>query len=390
MIRRIVKWLVFKCIYPFCYWMGSRKKVDSKKVIFVENHQDYLTDNFALLYEELQQNGFELHTHYLQVASSEWKDIIIRSLALIQDMSDAVCIFLDESNSLFGAFSLRKETKMVQVWHACGAFKKWGYSVADKSFGEDMDTLKKYSGHRNYTLVPISGEEVCWAYEEAFGLKQDGGVVRPLGVSRTDVFFDEEKKQLARKQLDYLDFSFDGRKILVYLPTFRGDISHAKAPDKLDMEKLYELREEYVLLIKNHPFVKERMDIPEQYRDFCMEITDEMTVEELMFVSDICITDYSSVVFEFSLLQKPILFFAHDLESYYDERGFYYPYEELVPGPILKSTEELLDCIYHINNFDYGRLENFRKRFMSGCDGHSTDRIIAELFDTESEENRRK
>ena len=85
---------------------------------------------------------------------------------------------------------MRKETQMVQVWHACGAFKKWGCSVADKTFGDSMKDLKQYSGHRNYTLVPVSGEEVCFAYEEAFGLEKDCHIVRPLGVSRTDVLFD--------------------------------------------------------------------------------------------------------------------------------------------------------------------------------------------------------
>lgn len=381
MIKSIVKWLVFKCIYPCCYRLTSRKHVNRNKIIFVENHQDYLTDNFKLLYQELKKRGFELHVHYLKVASSGWKDIILRSSALLRDMGDASCVFLNESNSLFGAFKLRKETKLIQIWHACGAFKKWGYSAAGKSFGEDEKNLDRYSGHRNYTLVPVSGKEVCWAYEEAFGLAPEDGIVKPLGVNRTDVFFDNEFLSKAREHLKKEVPWLNGRKVILYAPTFRGDIRNAQAPDKLKLEQFYDyLQKDYILLIKQHPFIKEHCVIEEKYTAFCKEIKHEMTMEELIAVADICITDYSSVIFDFSLMQRPILFFAYDLEDYYDERGFYYPYETFVPGPVLRNSQDLISCIRRIDEFDYTEIKAFRQRFMSGCDGHSTERILNEIL----------
>jgi CDP-ribitol ribitolphosphotransferase len=130
-------------------------------------------------------------------------------------------------------------------------------------------------------------------------------------------------------------------------------------------------------LVKNHPFVKERLTIPEQCGNFCMEITDQMSIEDLLMVADVCVTDYSSIIFEYSLLQRPMLFFAYDLEDYYDERGFYYPYEEFVPGPIVRSTEELIQKVCELDTMDFGRLKDFLARYMSGCDGHSTERIAA-------------
>lgn len=381
MIKQICKWLVFKCIYPFYYSLVSWREVNQKKVIFVENHQDYLTDNFQRLYKRLEENDYELHVHYLKVASSSWWNVIKKSLVLIKDMGDAGCVFLNESNSLFGAFRLRKETEMVQIWHACGAFKKWGYSVADKSFGENETSLRKYSGHRNYTLVPVSGAEVCWAYEEAFGLKPEKELVRPLGVSRTDVFFDRGFQQKALEKLRATVPNLGDRKIMLYAPTFRGTIDAAKPPNLPDMELLCNrFCKEYVLLVKQHPFIKEACVIEERYASFCIEISKEMTMEELMVVADICITDYSSIIFDFSLMQKPILFYAYDLDAYYDERGFYYPYETFVPGPVLKTSREVADCISAIEEYDYNRLKTFRKRFMSGCDGHSTERILNAVF----------
>lgn len=380
MLKSICKWIVFKWIYPVCYYVGRLRSIRFRKIVFVENHAEQISDNFLLLYNLLKQKNYDIHVHYLKVSASSWGRIIIRTIALIWDMSTARCVFLSESNSVFGAFTLRENTKLVQLWHACGAFKKWGYSVADKTFGDDKKTLDIYSGHRNYDLVSVSGEAVCWAYEEAFGLQEAPGIVIPLGVSRTDVYFSDKRKQQAYLRLSEFNVLKEKRKIILYAPTFRGDIRHAKAPDKLDLGVLYELCTEYVVLVKNHPFVKEPMKIPEPYQDFCKEITDQIPMEDLLMVADICVTDYSSVIFEYALMQKPMIFFAYDLEEYYDERGFYYPYEDFVPGPIVKTTKELVECIENIEQFDTEKIRLFRQRYMSGCDGHSTERILRNVL----------
>lgn len=384
MIRRICKWVVFKWIYPVCYYVGSRRQLRKERVIFVENHGERLSDDYRLIYEYLKREKRDVHIHYLGLSTVSWGAIILHTIKLIWDMSAAGYVFINDSNSVFGAFGLRDGTKLIQLWHACGAFKKWGYSVVDKTFGEDRKALDTYSGHRNYHLVPVSGKDVCWAYIEAFGLQDRPDIVKPLGVSRTDVYFMEDRKQQAYAHLMNLGFPIAGRKVIVYAPTFRGDtIRGAKAPDGLDLSVLYALHEEYVVLIKQHPFVREKAEIAEPFKEFCIEIGDRMPVEELLMMADICITDYSSIVFEYSLLLRPMLFFAYDLEDYYDERGFYYPYEEFVPGPVVRTTEELLCQIRQLDRFDKDRITAFCRQYMSGCDGHSTERIIGHVFNAE-------
>lgn len=144
---------------------------------------------------------------------------------------------------------------------------------------------------------------------------------------------------------------------------------------------LYErLKDDYIILIKRHPFVKEKIVFAEKYTDFIKDISDKLSIEDLLLVADICITDYSSVIFEYSLMQRPILFFAYDLEEYNDERGFYYPYESFVPGPVLRTMEELVCYIEHIEQFDTERLKNFKNQYMDGCDGYSTKRILEYIF----------
>ncbi|MCR5701866.1 MAG: CDP-glycerol glycerophosphotransferase family protein [Lachnospiraceae bacterium] len=376
MFRSIVKRIVFGLIYPCRYKISSRKKINNRKVVFVETHEDYITDNFKLLYEEFKKLGYEVNVCFLKVSSSSWGTIIKKSIKLIDDIGDASYIFLDESNSLFGSFKLREETQLIQLWHACGAFKKWGYSVADKSFGDDKKSLDRYSGHRNYSLVTVSGKEVCWAYEEAFGLSQESGIVKPLGVSRTDMYFDEGYINKAKNHLSNLPIDVKGKQIITYLPTFRGSIDKAKGPDCFDIKSFEKYRDKYVFLIKNHPFVKDGLAIPKDFQDFCVNAGADITIEDLIIASDICITDYSSVVFEYSLMNKPIIFFAYDIDEYEKERGFYYSYKKFVPGPVCDNMKELVDAIDNIDKFDYERLNHFKELYMNGCDGHATKRIL--------------
>ena len=144
-----------------------------------------------------------------------------------------------------------------------------------------------------------------------------------------------------------------------------------------------ELGQEYVLLLKHHPLVKKLPIIDQEKRAFCMDMTSKMSIEELLCVSDICISDYSSLVFEYSLLEKPIIFFAYDIEEYFDWRGFYFCYEELAPGPICKTNQELLEQIKQMKQIEpiiINKIQAYKNRFMSSCDGHATERILEKVF----------
>ncbi len=101
-------------------------------------------------------------------------------------------------------------------------------------------------------------------------------------------------------------------------------------------------------------------------------------------MTDICVTDYSSLVFEYSLFRRPMIFFAYDLDDYYDWRGFYYPYEDFVCGPIVTTNLELIRTVQNIDSYDISRVEAFRERFMTACDGHATERILDTVFGKET------
>lgn len=120
--------------------------------------------------------------------------------------------------------------------------------------------------------------------------------------------------------------------------------------------------------------------MPDTCAGYVTDVTEQMDIASLLMVSDICISDYSSLIFEYSLMERPMIFLAYDLEEYYDDRGFYYPYEEMTPGPIVKTTEEVIQRLQHLEEwFDADQVCRFRDKFMSACDGHATERLLEAL-----------
>ena len=143
--------------------------------------------------------------------------------------------------------------------------------------------------------------------------------------------------------------------------------------------------------MKHHPLVRKRPKISEELlNNFAVDFTDDMSIESLICVSDICISDYSSLIFEYSLFERPMIFLAHDLETFFDWRGFYYDYDELTPGPIFSTNEEIIDYISNIDSrFNKQEVIDFRNKFMSACDGHATERIIETTFGNEYDKHKK-
>ena len=383
-LKSILRFLFLDREIPHLYQKAAASPVEENKIVFIEVRFPEITDSFRLLYDELKKDSrYTVKEHYLLNFTAGLPEYRRRVLAMVKDVATAKYIFINDASTAVAAIPLRKETKLIQVWHACGAFKKFGLSTADLLFGDDAKEQARHPNYRNQTLVTVSSPEVCWAYEEAMGIPKESGVVQPLGISRTDVFYDTEFLEKARQRVDAVFPAASGKKIILYAPTFRGRVKQAVSPDKLDIRAFKkQLGSEYVLLVKHHPFVQHPPVIPEDCRDFALDVTKLLEIDELLSAADICISDYSSLVFEYSLFEKPMIFFAYDLEEYFDWRGFYYDYNELAPGLIAKTNEEMLSYIKDIDNrFDKKAVQDFRYKFMRSCDGNATKRILENVLD---------
>lgn len=367
---------------------AEKEPVDEKKVIFVEQRYAKLTDNFKLLYQDLEKAGCHIRVHYLRESFVDAAVYEKNCCILAADMASAKVVFLNEGSDAVSCVPKREGQKYVQLWHACGAFKKFGMSTGNLEFGLSTEQQLRHPHYGNLDLVPVSSEAVRWAYEEAMHLGDTPDVVKPLGCSRTDEFFDPDFRKAAFEHLYQCCPWTRGKKIILYAPTFRGRVAIAQTPDytvHFDLAKLEKkLGGEYAVLVNRHPLIKKEYlpEWPEQISsEFAKDVTGLLSIKELLCVSEICITDYSSVIFEYSLFEKPMIFYAYDLDTYFDWRGFYYSYEELTPGPVCRTADEIIDYIQHIDKrFDRQAVKDFRRKFMGACDGHATERIEQEIF----------
>lgn len=382
-LRRAAKLAAFRAVYPAAYRLGCLQPRERGLVLFCEVRHGYLTDSFKPIYAELKRRGARCEVFYIH-NNAGGMGYLLRYLKLCFILPRAETVLIDDTCNLFGAFRLRRGCRLIQTWHSCGAFKKWGYSIAGLDFGQEPDELDKFPAHSNYSLVTVSSRECIPHFNEAFGFDRSGKkCVKATGVARTDYFFDESNRAEAYKKL-YKNFpEARGKKVLLYAPTYRGDADNAQPPEQFDIEKLLgAVGNDVILLIKQHGFVKAATPIPESCAGRAFEIDGakgSMKIEELLIVSDAVITDYSSLIFEYSLFLKPMIFYAYDLEEFYDYRGFYYSYDnDFLPGEIARTEPELCRAAARALDGDYNKaaVERFRKRFMSACDGKATERIV--------------
>ena len=270
----------------------------------------------------------------------------------------------------------RAGTRIVQAWHASGAFKRFGYSLAGKTFGASETLLRRVRIHSNYDVCLVSSARVAPAYAEAFDLPLDR-FTSEIGIPRTDVFFDDAWRASAADSVRRRYRLPDDRVVVLYAPTYRGEQTHhARDPGMLDLRVLRDvLGDDHIVLIRLHPFVRDATPIGPELASFVVDVSDHPDIHALMMVSDHLVTDYSSAIFEYSLLDRPISFFAPDLDAYERERGFYLDYRSDLPGPIFTETAALAGYI-RAGVFDTDHVARFREATFDVADGGATRRFV--------------
>ena len=303
---------------------------------------------------------------------------IIAMVRSIYHLATSKWIIVDNYFGFLSTVTFKKSVTCVQVWHAAGAIKKFGAkdpSILGRSARARQRFLNVY---QQFDYVTTGSEKMAEIYQESFQLP-DSRILR-TGIPRTDFFFNEEAKQSARRTLLTIYPELSNKKIILYAPTFRNaDLNSGKIA--LDLALLYkELQSEnYALLLKLHPAVKAEHDLEHKFPGFVYPVTGDFHVNELLISTDLLITDYSSIPFEFSILQKPMIFFAYDLQEYEEERGFWEDYPSSMPGPIVTTTDELLEKICSAD-YQLEKVEPFKQKWNQYSTGNSSKKLVDFLF----------
>ena len=365
-----------KLIFTAAYNFYSLTPIKQNKIVFASDSRSDLSGNFQFVYEELLKREETFDFRFMLKSAVDERKSYKELFDLAKQLATAKYILLDDFYPLIYPLRIREGAELIQLWHAVGAFKTFGFSRLGRPGGPSPKSIN----HRNYTKAIVSSKNVAKHYAQGFGIERDN--VIPTGIPRTDVFFDQAYQDSVRERL-YTEYPFlRDKKVITFAPTFRGNGQQsAHYPmEVLDMKKLYEeLSDEYVFLFKIHPFVKNDINIPYQYSDFFYDFSSYREINDLLFVTDLLITDYSSVCFEFALLNKPMLFFAFDVEEYVRTRDFYYEFHSFIPGPLVRTTE---DIVAAIDKGDYKteKIKPFIHYFFDGLDGQSSARVVDQLI----------
>jgi CDP-glycerol glycerophosphotransferase len=214
------------------------------------------------------------------------------------------------------------------------------------------------------------------------------GPVEEKGYPRNDVFFAPDADDVARRVRRKLGISPDATVVL-YAPTFRDDqpAGHNRFSFAMpiDLERFTrELGPDVVLLLRMHVLVRESVTVPEELADRVHDVSAYPEIAELYLASDVLVTDYSSVFFDFAALRRPMLFYAFDLEAYRDNlRGFYLDYSTDLPGPIVTTEDDLYAALRDLPGvvLRYGtKYDAFLARFAPNDDGHAAERLVDVVF----------
>ncbi|GAA4838156.1 hypothetical protein GCM10023221_14450 [Luteimicrobium xylanilyticum] len=341
------------------------------RVLFASEMRAGLEGNLLAVRDRLVERGLDQRLD-LRYSFRTSRTATSRSfLSVVQELARADIVLIDDYFPPLEKLKLKPGCRIIQVWHAGSGFKSVGFSRFGK-FGSPGLT----NAHRAYTYAITASHHLKHVYAEVFGIEEEA--VIPTGLPRIDTFLDPVAQEHARSEV-YTEFpALRSKRVIMFAPTFRGRGANQAYYDysQIDFQALYDLcGDDTVVAFRMHHFIHEPVPIPDSMRDRFIDVASYRNGNNLLLVTDVLVTDYSSIIFEFSLLDRPMLFFAYDEQVYSAVRGFHRPYEETAPGKVCHTFDELLEAIRD-QDFELERTEAFRAENFDVIDTHSSDRVI--------------
>ena len=355
-----MKYLKHK-VYGMIFNLFKIFPIDQNKITFIVDSGESFKGNLDYIKREFEKRGaFEFNFFY--------KDKL--SIGAFKELATSKFIFLNDNFFPMAFMNFKSESVVTQLWHAPGAFKKFGGSV---SSDEDRLMLSKISKNTDYLIT--SSKNIEDFYSEAFQISKDK--IKPLGLPRADYYFENHNiNDLKRDFFNKYGIDSD-KKIVLYAPTFRDEEKYNNVFNYLDLDKFNEsLGDEYILALRLHPKIKDFYSGNISTEGKYIDCSDYSSEQELLLISDILITDYSSIMIEFAMLNKPVVFFTYDFDSYLNkERGFYFDFKNTVPGPIVYDSNQLIDIVKS-KNFNEKKLSEFVITQFDEINGAASKRVV--------------
>ncbi|MDR0913152.1 MAG: CDP-glycerol glycerophosphotransferase family protein [Methanobrevibacter sp.] len=272
-------------------------------------------------------------------------------------------ILMDNIFLPFAYTKFKNNQQIVQLWHSSGTIKKF---ALDSETGKIKELAQKSSSKTTHLIV--ESEEMIPYFKSAFGVSNDK--IYDIGTPRTDFFHDDIYLKNKKKDFNHyltenfaLNNDLKSKKFILYAPTFRDndflDKTGFKQVNNDIFDLLEYLSENWIILLRLHPYISKNfnisnLNINDKFKNRIIDVSNYDGLNALLIASDLLITDYSSIIFEYSLLNKPIIFYPYDLKEFEEySRGFYFNYKTFVPGEIFFNIKEIaieINEIFNENN----------------------------------------
>jgi CDP-ribitol ribitolphosphotransferase / teichoic acid ribitol-phosphate polymerase len=369
-------------LFALVYLLCKPFPIKPKKVLCIMTHDDGEGSNVSIVARALRdlQNGYTFS--YITKSDTQ----LVKSFSGIRtflqfffqkpyELATSEIILLDNIFLPMAYLRMKKAVKVIQLWHGTGTIKK---------FGQDFNSGKlkelEQRANKQVTHLIVNSQEMKKLYSGAFGIPRE--LIYPIGLPKTDELllrYHKRKENTNNPERDYIFQKYhipQDKKLILYAPTFRDqEALHPKVMEQLE-EILPKLPEEYYLGLRLHPFVANAFHQKQLGSRVC-QLSFEKDLTALLLAADLLITDYSSIIFEYCLTERPMIFYAYDYEAFSDHgRGFYYDYINYVPGPVAFTGNEVIEILQE-NKFDQNKIAEFKKKSFDRLDGKATERLIS-------------
>ncbi|MDM5329818.1 CDP-glycerol glycerophosphotransferase family protein [Neobacillus sp. CF12] len=381
--NKVAQW--GKLLYRVC---NKLLPINRKTAIFQSFHGKSYSDSPKYIYEEILAEGLEMKSVWvLNNLKSDLpgNPIIVRPNSLKYYYYMAIGKFFVNNGNFPDFYQKREGTVHLQTWHGT-PLKKLGFDIDPNSpsYAENTSpALIKRNERWDYLIGP--NEYTSKILQRAFCFKKE---MLDVGYPRNDIFYKGNLKTEADLIKKKLNIPTD-KKVILYAPTWRdydfhNGNQHKPYEFKFDLDTFKErFGDDHVLILRLHYRDASRIKI-QGYENFVYNLSSYDDIQELYLISDVLITDYSSVMFDYANLDRPIIFFTYDLSRYGSQvRGFYFDFQKEAPGPIVLKDEQLFHSIENIERIQSvytERYQNFKEKFCHWEDGNAAKRTIEAVF----------
>lgn len=336
--------VTYKYSLRFAYKLSLLlRKHDKNKVVIAQYRSKKIDGNLKFVYDEIKEQLPNAKIHLI-TSGNKMNLKLFKEIVLI---SSARYLIVDDYFLPIYLIKPSKRLKVIQLWHAAGAFKKFGHSTVGTRFGPLKSYLQLVPIHSNYTHVYVSSSRVIKYYAEAFNMSPER--IYSLGIPRIDLFNNKEQCDLIRSHIrsDYPDLKPKDVVRILIAPTYRAKGIYEESSENviqsiIDISQM--LDDDKQIIFKGHPYTDIK-DLNRLQKCSNVIVAEKYNINEWMLVSDAFITDYSSAIFEYSLLRRPMAHYIPDMVEYRQNRGFYQEIEKVSDGVILQSFVQLLEWI---------------------------------------------